>query len=80
MASDRPARWVVSSGIEMLAGGCLQGLLALFYGALARFAAAPSSRAVWSMVYLVVVGAWCGYGAFSWLIRHARPTLVATYS
>jgi drug/metabolite transporter (DMT)-like permease len=79
--ADPPRPWMLSSGIEMLAGGCLQGILALLNGDVPTLlASSPSGRAVGALVYLTVVGAWAGYGAFSWLIRHARPALVATYS
>jgi drug/metabolite transporter (DMT)-like permease len=78
---DRPRPWMASSGVEMLAGGLFQGVLGLAHGELpALLAAHPSRRALGALVYLAVIGGWGGYGAFSWLARHARPTLVATYS
>jgi drug/metabolite transporter (DMT)-like permease len=78
---NRLQPWMASSGVEMLAGGAVQGVLGLAHGELPRLLEAhPSSRAIGSLVYLAVVGGWGGYGAFSWLARHARPTLVATYS
>src|SRR5581483_4053968 len=56
-------------------------LLGLAHGELpALLAASPSRREVLSLVYLTVVGAWAGYGAFSWLASRAPLTLVATYS
>jgi drug/metabolite transporter (DMT)-like permease len=79
--ADRPDPWMASAGIEMLAGGLLQGLVGVAQGDVARLAAShPSARALGALVYLTVVGAWAGYGAFSWLTRNARPTLVATYA
>jgi drug/metabolite transporter (DMT)-like permease len=78
---DRPRPWMASSAVEMLAGGAVQLILGLAHGELpALLAAHPGPRALGSLVYLAVVGGWGGYGAFSWLARHARPTLVATYS
>lgn len=78
---ERPKNWLVASGVEMLGGGLLQGGAALATGELAVMAAAqPGPRALGSMIYLVVVGSWLGYGAFSWLVKNARPTLVATYA
>lgn len=80
-SADRPNPWMASAGIEMLAGGLLQGIVGLLQGDLGQMLrATPSPRAVWSLVYLTVIGAWAGYGAFSWLTRNARPTLVATYA
>jgi drug/metabolite transporter (DMT)-like permease len=64
----------------MMAGGLTQAIFACAHGELPRLlTASPSPRAIGALIYLAVVGAWCGYGAFSWLITHARPTLVATY-
>jgi drug/metabolite transporter (DMT)-like permease len=78
---DRLQPWFASSGVEMLTGGVVQGLIGLAHGDLpALLAARPSGRAIGAIVYLTVIGGWVGYGAFSWLARHARPTLVATYS
>jgi drug/metabolite transporter (DMT)-like permease len=77
----RPAGWMVSAGAEMLAGGVCQALISVGKGELPRLAEAhPSGRALSALVYLVAIGAWLGYGAFSWLTRHARPAVVATYA
>jgi drug/metabolite transporter (DMT)-like permease len=77
----RPGSWMVSAGTEMLAGGLCQATLALVQGELPRLAAAhPSGRALGALVYLIAIGAWLGYGAFSWLTRRARPAVVATYA
>lgn len=79
--ADRPSPWVSTCGFEMLAGGLLQLLLGLARGELPLLLAAhPGGRAIGSLVYLTVIGAWAGYGAFSWLTGHASPTLVATYA
>jgi drug/metabolite transporter (DMT)-like permease len=78
---ERPRPWTASAGLEMLAGAAVQGGLGLAHGELpALLAAHPSPRALGALVYLAVIGGWGGYGAFSWLTRHARPTLVATYA
>jgi drug/metabolite transporter (DMT)-like permease len=77
---ERPRDWMASAGLEMLAGGLLQALVSLANGDLGPLLAAPpGARAVWSLVYLVAISSWFGYGAFSWLLTHARPTLVATF-
>ncbi len=79
----RPQSSLVSSGIEMCAGGLAQLAVGACLGearALAAMPGPPSARAMVAFVYLVVVGSWAGYGAFSWLTRHAPPTLVATYA
>jgi drug/metabolite transporter (DMT)-like permease len=78
----RPSAWLISAGIEMMAGGATQAVVALVRGewnALAAGVAGASARAWLSLLYLMLVGSGLGYGAFSWLTRHARPTLIATY-
>jgi drug/metabolite transporter (DMT)-like permease len=78
---ERPRPWMASSGIEMLSGGLVQLVIGAATGDVPRlFAAHPAPRAIGSLVYLTVIGAWAGYGAFSWLTANAPPTLVATYS
>jgi drug/metabolite transporter (DMT)-like permease len=79
--ADRPKPWMSSAGLEMLAGGLLQIVLAILSGELPRLAASsPGPRALGALLYLTVVGAWAGYGAFSWLNGRAAPSLIATYS
>jgi drug/metabolite transporter (DMT)-like permease len=79
--ADRPSSWLTSAGLEMVTGGLAQGLVALARGDFADLVAArPSARAVLAVAYLVAVGSWLGYGAFSWLLRHASPALVSTYA
>jgi len=69
------------AGVEMLAGGLFQAVLGLAVGDLPRLlASSPGPRAIGSLIYLTVIGAWAGYGAFSWLTSRAPPTLIATYS
>lgn len=77
----RPSNWMLSAGLEMMAGGLLQAAVALARGDWPLLVHAdPGARAVLSVVYLVVVGSWIGYGSFSWLVRHASPALVSTYA
>lgn len=79
--ASRPSAFTISAGTEMLAGGLAQLLIAVVRGEPARLThASPGPRAIGALVYLIVIGAWAGYGAFSWLTRNARPTLVATYA
>jgi drug/metabolite transporter (DMT)-like permease len=76
----RPAASMISAGIEMMAGGVTQAVVAAFRGDWPQlFASDASARAWLSLLYLAAVGSCLGYGAFSWLTRNARPTLVSTY-
>lgn len=79
--ADRPTPWMAAAGVEMLAGGLFQAVLGLASGDLPRLlASSPGPRAIGALVYLTVIGAWAGYGAFSWLTSRASPTLIGTYS
>jgi drug/metabolite transporter (DMT)-like permease len=35
---------------------------------------------MWSFAYLVVFGAWVGFGTYTWLLRVAPTPLVSTYA
>jgi drug/metabolite transporter (DMT)-like permease len=76
----RPRDSFLSAGIEMMAGGVTQAVVAGFRGEWPQlFTSHASNRAWLSLLYLAAVGSCLGYGAFSWLTRNARPTLVSTY-
>ena len=80
-SAPRSAAFLVSAGIEMVAGGVAQALIALVRGEHHELlAAGPAPRAWLSLLYLAVMGSCIGYGAFSWLNRRVRPSLVATYA
>ncbi len=71
----------LSTGVQMLAGGALLGLLSLATGEPARFESAEvSTRSVLALAYLIVFGAVIAYTAFVWLLKHAPPALTATYA
>jgi drug/metabolite transporter (DMT)-like permease len=39
-----------------------------------------SARSLLALAYLVAVGAWVGYSAYTWLLRVAPTPLVSTYA
>ena len=41
---------------------------------------AVPAKAWWAFAYLVLAGSCVAWSAFAWLVRHARPDLVATYA
>lgn len=82
-----PASPFVGSALQMIVGGVLLFGLAALHGDLspASLAAltrgdAATTRALWSMVYLIVFGSLVGFTAYIWLMRHAAPSKVATYA
>ena len=75
-----PASPLLTTGIEMLAGGAVQALVALMSGEFERFSfALLSERSVLAWVYLTMVGT-LAFVAYAWLLRAAPLPLVATYS
>lgn len=69
------------ASIQMLAGAVFMFLASYLLGEMREFhwgQIAP--EAWWSWAYLVVAGSLIGYTSFVWLMKHASPTLVSTYS
>jgi drug/metabolite transporter (DMT)-like permease len=76
-----PASKVMSSGVQMLAGGILLALTAGVFGEFRNFHPGNVSRAAWlALVYLIVAGSIVGFTAYVWLIHHESPTKVGTYA
>jgi drug/metabolite transporter (DMT)-like permease len=74
-----PALQAVS--IQMMAGGSLSFVISLLTEK-DQFAAIQSmtQETYLTMAYLVIIGSFIGYSAFSWLINNAPPQLTATYA
>ena len=76
-----PAAKVMSSGIQMLAGGVLLLLAAALRGEFRGFQVQAVSRGAWlALAYLIVAGSIVGFTAYVWLIHHESPTKVGTYA
>jgi drug/metabolite transporter (DMT)-like permease len=76
-----PARPLVSTAMQMLAGGVLLGLAGIVAGEIGDVELARVSlRSVLGLAYLIVFGSWVGFTAYAWLLRVARTSLVATYA
>jgi drug/metabolite transporter (DMT)-like permease len=76
-----PPSKVMSSGVQMLAGGVLLTLTAASLGEFRSFHPSTVSREAWlSLLYLIVAGSVIGFTAYVWLIHHESPTKVGTYA
>ena len=76
-----PQSKVMSSAMQMVAGGLLLLIASAARGEIAAFHAAGVSRAAWaSLVYLIVVGSIIGFTAYVWLLHRESPTKVGTYA
>ena len=76
-----PPSKVMSSGMQMLAGGVLLALAAATLGEFRNFSPWTISRGAWfSLLYLIVAGSIIAFTAYVWLIHHESPTKVGTYA
>jgi drug/metabolite transporter (DMT)-like permease len=76
-----PNSKVMSSGVQMLAGGAMLALAAGLLGEFRGFRPSGVSREAWlALLYLIVAGSIVGFTAYLWLIHHESPTKVGTYA
>ena len=76
-----PASKTMSSGSQMFAGGVFLAIAAAALGEFHGFHPAEvSSKAWFSLLYLIVAGSIIGFTAYLWLIHHESPTKVGTYA
>jgi len=65
--------------MQMIAGGALLVPAGLLHGEAADLQV-PSLESLAALAYLVVIGSLVGFTAYTWLLRHARTSLVGTYA
>jgi drug/metabolite transporter (DMT)-like permease len=76
-----PRRTLVSTGMQMIAGGGWMLLAAAVRGELSALRPGTfSTTSLLALAYLVVMGSLVGFTAYAWLIRVAPTSLVATYA
>jgi drug/metabolite transporter (DMT)-like permease len=76
-----PRRPLVSTAMQMLAGGGLQILAGTALGELGRVElGAVSTRSLLAVAYLVVFGSLAAFTAYSWLLRNVPTALASTYA
>jgi drug/metabolite transporter (DMT)-like permease len=72
---------ILASGMQMLAGGSAMLLVGTMMGEWTGFEIGDVSRNSWfALAYLLVFGSLIGFTAYSWLLKNARPAMVATYA
>ncbi len=78
---DVPSSVLQLTAMQMIAGGVVLLLAGFVTGEPARFdLASVTRRSVLALGYLIVFGAWVGYGAYVWLLRNTTPAVVSTYA
>jgi drug/metabolite transporter (DMT)-like permease len=76
-----PSSQVMSSAVQMLAGGMFLALAAAARGEFRDFHPWALSRGTWlALLYLTVAGSIMAFTAYLWLIHHESPTKVVTYA
>jgi drug/metabolite transporter (DMT)-like permease len=74
-----PRRPFVSAGMQMLAGGVMLAVVAAAAGE-ATSVHNVSSESILALVYLITIGSWLAFTAYTWLLRTTRTSLVSTYA
>ncbi len=76
-----PRSPLLTTGMEMLAGGVLLLAVSLLAGEPAAFdPSAVTTRSLLGFGYLIAFGSLVGFTAYIWLLRAAPPALVGTYA
>lgn len=76
-----PKSSLLTAGMQMISGGVVLLLASVLKGEWATFDIAAVSTNSWlALVYLVIFGSLIGFTAYSWLLKNARPAMVATYA
>lgn len=81
LRSPVPKSSLQTAGMQMFSGGLVLLLVSLMLGEWSRFNIAEVSANSWfGLVYLLIFGSLIGFTAYSWLLKNAQPTMVATYA
>jgi drug/metabolite transporter (DMT)-like permease len=76
-----PESPVLTTGMEMMAGGAMLFVAGLAFGEPARFhASEASARSLLALGYLFVFGSLIAFSAYIWLLRAVPTGLVSTYA
>ncbi|MEP6537577.1 MAG: EamA family transporter [Bryobacteraceae bacterium] len=77
----KPSSTALAAGMQMTAGGGLLLITGFATGQSDRFHwSAITPQAVWSMVFLTLIGSLVGFTCYLWLLGRISPTRVATYA
>lgn len=74
---DQPSGFMASS-VQMLVGGGALLLAAMLDGE--HINALPTAKGLWSLAYLIFVGAILGFSSYVYLLATVRPALAISYS
>jgi drug/metabolite transporter (DMT)-like permease len=76
-----PKSSLLTAGMQMIAGSVSLLLVGLIRGEWSTFEpSAVSNNSLFGLAYLIIFGSLVGFTAYSWLLKNARPSMVATYA
>ncbi len=79
--AELPPSSLLSTGVEMLAGGVGLYLAGTLTGEWHQLVLARVTERSWlGLIYLILFGSMVGFTAYAWLLRNAPVALVATYA
>ncbi|HKP68389.1 MAG TPA: EamA family transporter [Pyrinomonadaceae bacterium] len=81
LRGSTPKSPILAAGMQMLMGSISLLVVGFIRGEWATFdPSAISSASVIGLIYLIIFGSLIGFTAYSWLLKNARPSMVATYA
>ncbi len=81
LRSPVPKSAIQTSGMQMFSGGLVLLFVSLISGEMSKFNFTEVSSNSWfGLVYLIIFGSLIGFTAYSWLLKNAKPAMVATYA
>ena len=76
-----PSSPLMATSVEMLAGGAGLLVMGALTGEWGRLdLGLVSTRSLLALAYLIVMGAWVAFSAYTWLLRVAPTSMVSTYA
>jgi drug/metabolite transporter (DMT)-like permease len=73
-----PSGGAMASALQMFSGGLVVLIVGFATGE--HISAHPSVRSIAALLYLAVFGSLLGYTAYTYLLKHVRPSLATSYS
>lgn len=81
LRSPVPKSSILTAGMQMISGSVALLLVGTFSGEWSRFEpSGVSTNSLLGLGYLIVFGSLIGFTAYSWLLKNAQPSMVATYA
>ena len=79
--ADLPKSSLMNTGAQMLMGSISLLIVSLLTGELHGWdITAVSSRSIYGLTYLILIGSLVGFASYGWLLQNAPISLVATYA